>query len=295
MLSVKTGGIRSEEVRFQAQHVLFVEGRNKEAIDPKSLDILFENKIRIEPMGPSFSVRSVAEALYEYHPTYYFLIDRDHHEDEFVENCWTNFPDPTTHNLLVWRLREIENYFLDVDYLFRSKYITVSKDELQRKILFFVKERIYLDAANHVVTSIREELKHTWIIKFTSTADFSTKETALAKLKGTAEFEQHKTLVDRVVSPEELEARFNDFLDKMTGGQAEVSLGCGNWKAMIQGKKVLASVISSGCFRVASADGTVLDGRDKLTEVVSDLLNREDAVLPSDFVALKGAIAARVK
>jgi len=80
--------------------------------------------IRIRPLGPSYSVKSVAEALHPFHPTYYFLIDRDyHHNDDFVGRCWDNFPDPATHNLLVWRYREIENYFLEPDYLAYSDFL----------------------------------------------------------------------------------------------------------------------------------------------------------------------------
>lgn len=294
MISVKKEGVRADEVRFKAQHVLFVEGRNRESIDPKILDELFKNSIRIEPMGPSFSVKSVAQALHNYHPTYYFLIDRDHHEEEFVNQCWDNFPDPATHNLLVWRRREIENYFLDIDYLFQSKYCNVSKEELQRKIIEFTKERLFLDAANHVVTSIREEFKKTWIEVFSSITDFSTKEAALQKLKSAAEFGQHKDNVGQKVSPEELERRFNDFLGTMTAGQEQLTMGTGKWLDMVQGKKILSSVISSGCFKVDSTDGTPLNGREKLNEIVKELLNKAADAQPTDFVALKKVIDARL-
>ena len=36
MVSLKRG-IRSEEVRFKEQHVLFVEGKDKSSVDPKVL------------------------------------------------------------------------------------------------------------------------------------------------------------------------------------------------------------------------------------------------------------------
>ena len=133
MISVTTG-IRAEEVRLQGQHVLFVEGRDGNAVDPKVLNALFSDGLRIEPLGSSFSVRSVAEALHPHHPTYYFLIDRDHYEHDFVERCWTHFPDPGTHNLLVWRRREIENYFLEPQYLVRSKYCRVSEERLGERL-----------------------------------------------------------------------------------------------------------------------------------------------------------------
>lgn len=293
MISVRTG-IRAEEVRLQGQHVLFVEGRDQNAIDPRVLDALFSHGLRIEPLGPSFSVRSVAEALHQYHPTYYFLIDRDHHEDDFVARCWENFPDPNTHNLLVWRRREIENYFLEPQYLVRSRYCRVSEEKLGEKILHFANQRLFLDAANHVVISIREELKRNWIGKFSNPDEFPNKEGALRKLKEANEFDQHRTNVQEKVSSEEVERRFSEFLVKMTGGQEGLEFGSGDWLRLIQGKKVLGQVVNSECFQVATTDGKTLMGREKLNEVVKDLLQKDTAVQPQDFMVLKELIDNRI-
>ena len=46
MISVKTG-IRAEEVRLQSQHVLFVEGKDKNSIDPNVLGELFDRSIEL--------------------------------------------------------------------------------------------------------------------------------------------------------------------------------------------------------------------------------------------------------
>lgn len=294
MISVRTG-IRAEEVKLNGQHVLFVEGRDRNSVDPKVLGELFEGNLRIEPLGASFSVRSVAEALFSYHPTYYFLIDRDHHDSSFIDRCWNNFPDPATHNLLVWRRREIENYFLEPDYLFQSKFCRVSKEELERKVLQCANERLFLDAANHVVTSIREELKRTWIEKFSNPADFSTKETALEKLKNANEFDQHRCNVDQKVSVDEVERRFHECLDIMTGAQDQINFGVGDWLHMIQGKKTLSQIINSGCFQVQTSDGKPLMGREKINEVVKDLLQKDSSVQPDDFLTLKQLIDTRIK
>ena len=291
MVSTKTG-IRPEEVRFRGQHVLFVEG-NEESIDSKVLNELFEDGIRIEPLGPSSSIRSVARALSRYHPTYYFLIDRDHHKDDFVERCWNNFPDPMTPNLLVWRRREIENYFLDPTYLLQSRFCQASQDELEEKILEYVKERLFLDAANHVVISIRENLKRDWIVKFLNPMDFSTKEKALQKLRDAEEFGQHRSDVDQKVSAAEVERRFHERVELMTGGQSPLIFGTGEWLYMVQGKRVLAQVINSGCFSVPGADGTALEGREKTNEIVKNLL-KEASVHPDDFVTLRRLIATRM-
>ncbi|MGL6195065.1 MAG: hypothetical protein ACRC2T_09625, partial [Thermoguttaceae bacterium] len=77
-------GIQSSDIKNKAQHVLFVEGTDK-SIDIKTLKLLFENKITIEPLGSCNSLSNVAESLYKFHPYYYFIIDRDHNNDEFVE------------------------------------------------------------------------------------------------------------------------------------------------------------------------------------------------------------------
>ena len=292
MLRVRTG-IRPEEVRFDGQHVLFVEGNDANALDPTVLKELFDSPLQIEPLGASFSVKSVAEALHPYHPTYYFLIDRDHHGNDFINLCWRNFPDSNTHNLLIWRRREIENYFLEPDYLVQSQYCRVEKDELEQQILKFANKRLFLDAANHVVVSIREELKRNWIEKFSNPNEFSSKEMALEKLKRANEFEQHRTNVENKVSVEEVERRFCECLAAMTSDQEQIAYGQGDWLDMVQGKKILSQVINSRSFQqVKAADGKVLQGREKINEIVKDLLGKDEQ--PADFVELRRLITRRI-
>ncbi len=52
MISVKTG-IRAEEVRLQSQHVLFVEGKDRNSVDPNVLGVLFDWNIKIGGFGLS--------------------------------------------------------------------------------------------------------------------------------------------------------------------------------------------------------------------------------------------------
>ena len=291
MLRIRPG-IRPEEVLHQAQHVLFVEGNDENALDPTVLKGLFDPPLRIEPLGASFSVKSVAEALHPHHPTYYFLIDRDHHDNDFINRCWHNFPNPDTHNLLIWRRREIENYFLEPDYLVQSQFCRVEQDDLEQQILQFANKRLFLDAANHVIISIREELKENWIEKFSDPDEFSTKEIALEKLERTNEFEQHRTNVENKVSVEEMERRFYECLEAMTPDQDQLAFGRGDWLDMVQGKSVFRQVINSGSFQVKTKDGTVLQGRERLNEVVKDLLRKDEQ--PTDFMELKRLITRRI-
>ncbi|MBF0566686.1 MAG: hypothetical protein HQK89_15785, partial [Nitrospirae bacterium] len=73
MVNFDTGN-RPEEV--SDKHVLFVEGESEESVDPEIITELFDEMIEVKPLGSSYSIKSVAQALYKYHPTYYFLIDR---------------------------------------------------------------------------------------------------------------------------------------------------------------------------------------------------------------------------
>lgn len=289
-----TTGIRPEEVRQSGQHVLFVEGRGTESFDTMVLGELFEDRIRIEPLGPSYHVKSVAEALYPSHPTYYFLIDRDHyHDDELITDCWNKFPDPETHNLLIWKQREIENYFLDPKYLANSDFLNVSKEALEDKIKQFCQERLYLDAVNYVVVSIREELKNPWIKIFKNLDIFNTRDKALDKLKTADEFKTFRDGVTMKTNIDEIERRFNEILQEMTGGTDPMEYGTGRWLEMIQGKKVFSQVVHSSCFKVEDAKGNLLHGQEKMNQVVKNLLRKEVTIQPDDFQRLKNLIMHR--
>ena len=289
MIAVKLRN-RPEEVRLGGQHVLFVEGRDENSLDPKVLKNLLPDELRIQPLGPSFSVQSVAQALHKHHPTYYFLIDRDHHDDEFVDRCWKNFPDPTADNLLVWRRREIENYFLDASYLCCSEFCRTSESELSESIVQYARERVYLDVANEVIVSLREELKRNWVNLFRDVRSFSTKKSALAKLREANEFDRHHTKVSRLLSFDEIEDRFLRFLEIMTGGQRKVATGEGKWLHRIRGKKVLNQVVHSSHFRVRDLTGT-----DKLNVIIRGLLDENIDHIPRDFITLRDLMQTMVK
>jgi len=288
-------GIYPEDIRQSGRHVLFVEGIGGDSFDPQIIGELFDRMIRIRPLGPSYSVKSVAEALHPFHPTYYFLIDRDyHHNDDFVGRCWDNFPDPATHNLLVWRYREIENYFLEPDYLAYSDFLVVSRDALEDKIRRFCQQRLYLDAANHVIVSIREELKRNWIQKFTNASEFSTRDQALARLHNAEAFKIFKSDVAAATDKDDIEHRFDDILNIMTNGSGQLEFGKGKWLEMTQGKKVFLQIVNSECFKVKDLEGRLLQGKDKISQVAKNLLRKEFAKQPGDFQKLKTLVEDRL-
>ena len=292
MIITKTN-IFPDEIKNKWKHVLFVEGDNNASIDPVILKKLLVD-IRIEALGPSYNVKSVAQALYPTHPYYYFLIDRDHQTKAVVSEYWKNFPNPEKYNLLLWKRREIENYFLEPSYLVESKYCTITQEKLEEQILKIVQDRLFLDVANYVVISIREELKKTWIHKFKNSSEFQNKETAINKLKGIAEFDEYKAEVSGKTSSEELGAKFNYYLKIMIGENESPIFGVGEWLDMIQGKKVLNQIIHSKNFEVKDLNGNYLQGDKKLNVIIEELLQKDESVLPSDFIELKKLIKERI-
>ena len=293
MLQTRTG-VRPEEVRAGGEHVLFVEGSEAGSLDQAVLRALLSRTLRIEPLGPSYSLRSAAQALSRYHPRYYFLIDRDHHDDNFVERCWHNFPDPDTDNLLVWRRREIENYFLDPPFLVESAYCHADETELMKTLIGAAQERLFLDVVNYVISLVREEQKWTWIEHFSNPADFASKSEAVGQLTSAQAFGERSQRISSMVSKSEIADRFEDGLEMMTGGGEQVAYGSGRWIEMIRGKKVFARLLNSGGFEVKDASGRKLTGREKANEVVKELAVKIVDSRPTDFGDLKRLIEKRV-
>lgn len=288
-------GVSPEAVRQSARHTLFVEGSEPSAIDPTTLDTLLGGLIIVKPLGPSFHIRSAAEALYPHHPDYYFLIDRDHQSEEIIEKSWENFPDPATQNLLIWRKRELENYFLLPEYLAKCDYLSCKQAKLESDILQAAHQRIFLDAANLVITQVREDLKRKWIESFTSSTGFETRAKARTALLNRSEFTNHPKNVKLWLGQKNLAKKFDAIVDEWLGDSSlpKPIIGKGIWLEMVRGKVILPTIINN-CFKVRDVNGKVLQGKDKLFEVVKNLLQKPLEDQPDDFQKLHQLISERV-
>ncbi|KKZ12836.1 MAG: hypothetical protein TE42_02810 [Candidatus Synechococcus spongiarum SP3] len=293
MVQVKTG-IRPEEVRAGGEHVLFVEGSEDGSLDQAVLRALLGNTLRVEVMGPSYFVRSAAQALAPHHPRYYFLIDRDHYNDEFVEKSWEGFPDADKDNLLVWRRREIENYFLEPPFLVESAFCRTSETRLKTTLVKAAQECVFLDVANSVISSVREEQKSTWINHFANPQDFTSKAVAIEQLRSHKAFIERSKKVSEMLSKDELTERLETTLASMTGGGETLTCGTGRWIEMIRGKKVLTQLLSSGGFQVKDANGQPLQGEERVKEIVKELVVKDVDSRPKDLVKLKQLLQERV-
>lgn len=82
----------------------------------------------------------------------------------------------------------------------------------------------------------------------------------------------------------------------MTGEKSKLEIGTGKWLEMTRGKEVLEQLVNSNLFDVRDTRGNALQGKDKLREVVRDLLRQGAAIpQPADFIELKRLIESRVR
>lgn len=297
MIKPKTN-VQPEQVRQGASHVIFVEGNDDNSIDPFIINTLFSNNyifVDVKPLGASFHIRSAAQALHPHHPEYYFIIDRDHWPNEDVESTWSNFPDETKNNLLIWRKREIENYFLSIDYLMKSSYINCNRQKIEQCLLRMARERVFFDAANSVIVGCREEFKKEWIKNFDKVNDFKTKEDAITKLTTKIpEFVQRQEDLCQYTNIQNIKEKLNTILAEFYGGSENLELGCGNWINLMRGKKLLPTVVNE-CFKVENqSSGEIITGNDATKAVIKDLLRKPLSEQPDDFQQLCELVKKRI-
>ena len=296
-MTVIRQGAEAEEVRQSAKYTFFVEGKDDNTIDPQVLtDLLHPMPIQIKAMGPSSYIRSVAEALHKHHPYYFFLIDRDHHDNDSVEKCWQQFPSENTCNLLIWRRKELENYFLLPEYLEKSQWLTYSKNKLKEKIRLLASERIFLDAANMVIVDCREKMKKNWVTSFKDSdrERFRTKEEALQQLLQKEDFAHKNKDVSNKLHQDFLVGCFEEAINNLFGGQSELIFGYGTWLEMVSGKSLLPTLIST-CFRVKDLKGRTLQGNERLMVIVKELLKLPIKEQPDDFRELHRLISIQMR
>ena len=277
--------IDAGEVNFSGGHVLFVEG-GADSLDVSVLSSVLN--ITVKPLGPSAYVRSVAQAMHPAFPNYYFLVDRDRLDDDEVETLWQKFPMTDTPNLLAWRKKEVESYFLDPEYVMQSKYFAKGKSEtdVQRFLVRYSRPYVFMEAANRVIVSIREQLKKKWIEKFSDKTEFPDAKSALEKLLSVPEFAFQLNKVKALVDVENLTLKFQAELRRLLGEGDALTWGQGRWLDLMPAKAMMRSLLASPLFKVVGRDKKPLSGMDKIDVIVKELLT-PDKKLPPDFQELE--------
>ncbi len=295
-----------DEIEQEASHKIFVEG-NKNSLDPTLLKILLAqnglSNIDVSPMGGCENIHGAALALYPHHSTYYFLIDRDHRTSEYVEKFWENFPNPDTHNLLIWRKHEFENYFINPDYIQQSKYLTVSNIKLKKNIQAACNQRIFLDAVNLTTRILDEKTQKISIPTFKATGqrknceieDFKDQKSGENQLLNLPHFLERSSEVTELLHTHNIQKIYSDHIQELTGGKFPLEYGIGTWLEEMAGKEILTEIFDS-CFRVKEASGkTIQKPEFKYRYFIKDLLRKPLEQQPADFQQLVEKLKTKIQ
>ncbi len=296
-MNVQTG-VSASSVLRGANHVVFVEGSDDDAFDPTVIrELLKANGLKsmeVRPIGPCDNVFQAAKAMVWKHPTYYFIADRDGLDSGYVEIGWSNFPKPDTYNLLHWRKRELENYFIDPAYLCRSEWLVKSEDETRAAVLAEAQRRLYIEASNLVLLQIRAGIlvpPATWfkqVEKFTNRAD------ALNELQNAAGLHERGTEIAGLLDPPNRELLLDAVLADLTGGKALLEYGTGTWLDRLSGKQIFRS-IAGKLFQVRDLSGALIQGADQNNDVAKGMLKLPLNEQPSDFQQLVSLLTSKVQ
>jgi hypothetical protein len=290
MVSVKVGG-PADAVLQGAGRVLFVEG-NPDGLDVTVLRELLSPRVRVASLGPSYSVRSVAEALHKEHPNYWFVIDRDEWDDATVEKSWRSFPDPTQCNLLIWRRKELESYFLEPAWVVHSRYLKdgATEERITSWLEAQAGKTIWLDAANLVIVRARNNVKRARCELLARSdvqnLDRAEVENRLLEAQGLADL---AGLSATEADPQRLRQAYAEACTTLSGDVWPLSFNVGRWRDLIPAKAMFSSLVNQW-FKVpdpAKGGRAMLTGRDAQFVVATDLLKNHQDSAPPDLRALK--------
>jgi hypothetical protein len=291
-------GAAVEDVLQNSKHTLFVEGKTNQAFDPIVMKELLNNnglQMTVKPMGFSDNVRSAAQALIYHHPSYYFLIDRDDNDDSTVEKSWNSFPDVSQHNLLIWKKRELENYFIEPTYLSNSSFLKTNLDDLKERILNECTQRIFIDAANFTILHLNKKITKKLRYSFNDFNQFKCKEDGEQKLEEvlTTEIASKKHEIDELLTIDMVKQIYFEFVQELSGGIFPLQYGCGTWLEQLSGKEIMNNIMNQ-CFQVQDKQGKYLQGEERTKQVVKKLLSLPLNQQPDDFQNLVNLLKIRI-
>jgi hypothetical protein len=296
--------VKSPPERFEAgpERQVFVEGETDLSFDVVVLnELLGSEGVRVRPAGGCDNVIAAAHAFAKagagpgfVGANCYAIVDRDHRADDEVEQMWAGGPFADGRIHLYWRRHEFENYFLEPEFVAQSAYLREDRTVagVRRAVREVAQRHVFVDAANLVLKAVREECKRWDVPEFgVGEADFSTAASARKAFLTGRDYGQIGADRVAVLFPPSLGERFDAnvalLLGEADGGRLE--FGRGQWLEMMEGSKLIGSVLSERFFRVRGSDGKDLRGLDLQLRVARDLMRRFDdlAYRPADSVAVR--------
>ncbi|MFZ4555665.1 MAG: hypothetical protein ACOYN8_04715 [Pseudanabaena sp.] len=290
--------VNATRVNQDAQHKVFVEGKDNQEIDPIVIKELLDNNnltaVDVSTMGGCDNVRSAAQALIKEYPSHYFLIDRDDQDQQTVDKSWQSFPNPDDYNMLIWHKRELENYFIDPDYIKKSPRLK-PQINIEERILDECNLRIFLDAANLTLYSIKRELGKTFPIRhFKNPDEFRDQNAGTLKLNGlAATIDDRKISVTTVLEGNAVNQRYLEFIQELSGGTIPLQYGSGSWLERMSGKEIFRA-IANQCFEVEGAQGQLVTGKEKNKIIAKELTRLPLEQQPNDFQRLVSLLQNKV-
>jgi hypothetical protein len=290
-------GINATQVNQNARHKLFVEGKDNQEIDPIIIKELLDNNnlaaVGVSTMGACDNVRSAAQALIKEYPSYYFLIDRDDQAQEAIDKSWQNFPSPDECNMLIWHKRELENYFINPDYIEKSTYLKPGID-IRKSVLDECNLRIFLNAANLTLYSISRELRKPLPIQhFKNPEEFKDQDAGMLKLEGLSAISERKVSVATVLEKDTVRNRYFEFVEELSGGTTPLQYDLGSWLERMSGKEIFR-VLANKCFEVKDLDGNLVRGKEQNKIIAKGLVKLPIEQQPSDFQNLVNLLQNKV-
>lgn len=276
--------------------VLYVEGASEDTIDVVFLKKLLKDVIEVRPLNCSLSINAVSQAMKNIYPHWLFLTDRDHMGETDVEKSWRDFAE-SGKNLLIWRKRMIESYFIDADYISQSEWFKKDKtvDGLKQRIKEICKDRIFFDIAGMVIVELRQQQKDTWV-EIKAPAGFmgyTSKEEALNTILANEEIKERKNRVAEMMDPDNIREIFEKHCEEMLGSSSEPEYGCGKWQDLTDAKSIFPSIVNE-FFRVEGANGKVLQGPTAQIGLMKSLADKNYSQ-PPDFVELISLMEEKIK
>ena len=263
-------------------HRLLVEGE----FDKIFMTALLEKKIVCDVMGSRNVLTKAAQALHRIAPHLFFLIDRDHHTDEYVAGNWAKFPDPDEANLLIWRRKELENYLIEPSFFCCAQGITASDAEVTKHLVELAQSRVYYEAARLTLSQFRSQLdKETMneTANFTnSLKQHSNQAKSVEYLNGFIENHGTKQVLMNH-SPDEVTKIYQSWLDQLIGDNSCVTYGAGEWLNLMQGKPLFELLFKE------FYNSKAVNPNDRYREFSRDLL-QSAGLIPHDLIKVKQMI-----
>jgi hypothetical protein len=296
--------IDEDAIEQSNQHTLFVEGANEQEIDAIVLQELLKNNslgfVKVQTMGACDNVRSAAQALIAHHPNYYFLIDRDNQDQKTVDDSWNKFPDPNAFNMLIWHKRELENYFIDPEYLAKSIYLKSNLNPpLEQRILEYCNSRLFMEAANLTLSYLKNKLREVSITK-TIFKDFGNSALFNNEVNGWLQLEQRSNALDNTLAQIQsdfldkhgIENIYKEFIKELSGGLPVLQYDCGSWLERMSGKEIFRH-IANQCFEIDDAN-RILSSKEKNNQIAKQLVKLPINQQSDDFQKLVEILKNRI-